>query len=72
MARARLQGELTGCQAEHALQFHAIRIEAEAHLRSFEIEVERRHEEALGKRLKKAEAIHTHRSSTPSTTQHHC
>lgn len=56
MVCARLQVELTTCKAEHASQLHAIRMRAEAFLRSLEI---RLNEEALGKRLKNAETLHT-------------
>lgn len=56
LACTQLQGELAVCQAEHASQIHAIRLEAETPLRTFEVEAERRHELALADRLKKAEA----------------
>lgn len=49
-ACAQLQGELAVCQAEHASQIHAIRLEAEAHLRTDEVEAERRHQLAWADR----------------------
>lgn len=66
IACARLQGELTACQAEHASQLHAGGLEAGAQLRSFEIEAERR-QEAFGMQLKNAEAIHSHIVGIPRT-----